>query len=78
MILIANYNIEPNEATKFDFCQVYNMCNLIRYYTCYKSPESPSCIEWTLTNKPKSFLKSAVIKTGLSGFHKMTRKQFKT
>ena len=60
----------------FDFCQVYNMSNLIRGYTCYKNPSS--CIDLILANKLKSFLRSAVIETGSSDFHKMTLAIIKT
>ena len=70
MLFMSDYNVGPNEATMFDFCQVYNMNNLIRDCTRYKNPENASCIDLVLTNKPKSFLKSAVIETGLSDFIK--------
>ena len=71
MIFMGDYNVEPNEATMFDFGQVYSMNNLIRDYCCQKNLENPSCIELVLTDKPKSFLRSAVIETGLSDFHEM-------
>ena len=58
-----DYNVE---VTMFDFCQVCNMSNLVRGYTCHKNP---SCTDLVLTNKPKSFLISAVIETGSSDFY---------
>ena len=36
------------------------------------NPQKPSSIDLLLTNKPRSFKYSCVIKTGLSDFHKMT------
>ena len=60
MILMGDYNLEPNEAIMFHFCQVY------------KSSERPSGIDLVVTNKPNSFLRSAVIEIGSSDFHKMT------
>lgn len=78
MILIADYNIESNEATVFDFCQVYNTSNLIRYYISYKNSAIPSCIDLILTNKRKSFSRSAVIETGLLDFNKVTLLIMKT
>ena len=40
--------------------------------TCYKIPEKPSCIDLFLSNRPKSFLGTHVLETGLSDFSKMT------
>ena len=72
MIFMGDCNVEPNEATMFKLCQVYNMSNFFRYYTCNKNPDNLSCIDLILTNKPKSFLRSALIEKRLSYFHKMT------
>ena len=54
------------------FCESHNLKSLIKVLTCYKNPESPSCIDLILTNKPKNFQNSCVIETSLSDFHKMT------
>ena len=54
-----------------DFFHVYDCQNIIKEKTCFKSPHSPSCIDLIITNRPKSFQNSAVIKTCLSDFHKM-------
>ena len=54
------------------FCESYNLTNLIKQPTCFKNPEKPSCIDLTLTNRPKSFQTTCVIETGLSDFHRMT------
>ena len=55
-----------------DFCQAYNMENLINNFTCYKNPNKPTCIDLMLTNKPRFFKNYIVLETGSSDFHKMT------
>ena len=40
--------------------------------TCFKSINSPSCIDLILTNKSLCFQKPAVVETGLSDFHRLT------
>lgn len=44
MIFMGDCNVKPNEATMFDFCQVYNMSNLFKDYIYYKTPENLSQI----------------------------------
>ena len=78
MILMGDYNAEINEGSMSHFCQNYTLSNLIKTSTCYKNAENPTCIDLILTNKPRLFLKSAVIETGLSDFHKMTLVIMKT
>ena len=55
-----------------EFCEIYNLENLIKEPTCYKSTENPSSIDIMLTNKRMSFQNSMAVETGLSDFHKMT------
>ena len=38
-----------------DFCLNYNLSNLIKEPTCFKSMENPTCIDLMLTNYAKSF-----------------------
>ena len=54
-----------------DFCDVYNLKNLIKVPTCFKNPERPTSIDVMLTNSYRSFQNSCAIETGLSDFHKM-------
>ena len=54
------------------FCESYNLTNLIKQATCFKSPKKPSCIDLILTNRPKTFQTTCVIETGLSDFHRLT------
>ena len=55
-----------------DFCELYNVENLINEPTCFKNPNNPSSIDLMLTNKRHSFCNSMAIETGLSDCHKMT------
>ena len=72
IIIIGDFNSESKESAMIDFCQAYNMENLINNFTCYKNPNKPTCIDLMLTNKPRFFKNSSLLKTRLSDFHKMT------
>ena len=54
------------------FCQIYNLKNLLDKPTCYKKPNNPSCVDLTITNKPRSLQNSCTVKSGLFDSHKMT------
>ena len=54
-----------------DFCNVYNLSNLVKEPTCYKNPDNPSCIDLFLTNRPKCFQSTVTMETGISDFQKM-------
>ena len=51
---------------------------MINEPTCYKNPDTPSCIDFILTNCPRSFQNSCVIETGLSDFQKIVVTVMKT
>ena len=55
-----------------DFCETYDLENLITDPTCFKNPDNPSSIDVMLTNRVNSFQNSMTIETGLSDHHKMT------
>ena len=69
---MGGFNVEPNDATINNFCQMYGCKNIVKDETYLKNPIKPTCIDLIITNKPKSFQKSEVIKTGLPDFHKMS------
>ena len=71
IILLGDFNTEPTDTTLSNFCEIYDLKNLIKDKTCFKNPNKPSCIDLIITNRPKSFQNSMVIETGLSDFHKM-------
>ena len=67
------------EAEHFkDFCDVFNLKNLIKEPTCIKSVLNPSSIDVILTNKCNFFHNSFALETGLSDYHKMTVTVLKT
>ena len=72
LILLGDFNSQMEEDAMKDFCDIYNLKNLITEPTCYKNDQNPTQIDHILTNKPKSFHSSMCIETGLSDFHKMT------
>ena len=64
-------NTEKCDRPMDDFCNIYNLCSLIKVLTCYKNRIKPTCIGLILINSLKCFL-LCVIETGLSDFYKMT------
>ena len=67
---MGDFNAEPNEPAISDLCEMYNK-NIIKEKTCFKNHKNPTCIDLALTNRPRSFQNSSVIKMGLSDFDKM-------
>ena len=72
MILLGDFNVEPEEAKMSEFLNMYSLKNLVSQKTCFKNPENPSCIDLILTNCSRSFQNTGVFETGLSDFHKLT------
>ena len=77
-ILIGDFNVSIDDPHIESFCESYRFKSLIKDPTCFKNPESPSCIDLILTNNPYSFQNSWVIETGLSDFYKMIVSVMKT
>ena len=48
-----------------EFCDNYNLKNLITEPTCFKNAQNPTLIDLILTNKPKCFQSSMCIETGI-------------
>ena len=71
-ILLGDFNSEVKESSLNQFCNTYNLSNLVLGPTCYKNIENPSSIDLILTNKPKCFLNNVIVESGLSDFHKVT------
>ena len=72
LVLIGDFNIEPEEENMLDFLNINNLKNLVKQKTCYKNPDNTSCIDLILTNCHRSFQNTSVFETALSNFHKMT------
>ena len=71
-ILLGDYNSEMSELAMKQFCDTYNLSNLIREPTCFKNVLNPSTIDLILTNRERRFHNSIAIETGLSDHHKLT------
>ena len=72
LLLLGEWNSTGTEIEMREFCEAYNLENLIKDNACYKSAENPSSIDIMLTNKKLSFQNSMTLETGLSDFHKMS------
>ena len=72
ILLMGDFNSELSEEAMKNFCETYNLANLINEPTCYKSQVNPSSIDVMLTNRKTCFENSMTIETGLSDCHKMT------
>ena len=58
--------------------ELYDLNNLVKDRTCFKSVVNPSCVDLFLTNCTKSFQNTNVVSTGLSDCHKMIVTVLKT
>ena len=72
LLLLGDFNSEVCEKEMQEFCDMYNLVNLIKEPTCFKNPNNPSSIDVMLTNRRDSFQNSMTIETGLSDHHTMT------
>ena len=77
-LLLGDFNSETQEETMKEFCDTYNLTNLIKEPTCFKNPLNPSSIDLILTNRTRRFQDSHTVETGLSDCHKMTITVLKT
>ena len=72
ILVLGDFNSQMSQTHMKDFCDVYNLENLIKEPTCYKNPNNPSSIDLMLTNRKSSFCNSMASETGLSDCHEMT------
>ena len=77
-LVIRDLNSEISEMAMSEFCETYNLKNLVKDPTCYKNPSKPTCIDLNLTNFSKSFQHTQTIETSLLDFHKLTVTVLKT
>ena len=70
-MFLGYFNSETLENYLNDFCNVYNLRNIVKNPTCFKNPDNPSCIDLFLTNRLQCFHNTFAVKTGISDFHKM-------
>ena len=60
-LIVGDFNSETCESSLIEFCQTYNLKNLVTGATCFKSVSNPSSIDLMLTNKPRNFLNNMII-----------------
>ena len=70
ILFLGDFNSQPSENCVNNFCNIYNLSNLVKEPTCFKNPDNPSCIDLFLTNRPKCFQSTMTIETGISDFRK--------
>ena len=78
ILLLGDFNSEFSEPCLNNFCDIYNLKSLVKEPTCFKNPDSPSCIDLFLTNIPRTFQGTTTIETGISDFHKLVVTVLKT
>ena len=67
IILLGDFNVEPEGAKMSEFLYIYSLRNLVSQKTCFTNPEDSSCLICS-----RSFQNAGVFETGLSDFHKLT------
>ena len=67
---MGDFNTEEQDADISNFLETYNLKNLMKKPTCFKS-DRPRSIDLILTNRVSSFQNTDAIETGLSDFHCM-------
>ena len=78
ILLAGGFNAQIGETYLETFLYQHELKNVNKEPTCYKNSECRSCIDFILTNNPKSFLKTNSFFTGLSDLHKLVLTVFKT
>ena len=71
ILIIGDFNSTMSDVPMKNFCELYDLDNLINVPTCFKNADNPSSIDVLLTNSENSFQNSIAIETGLSDHHKM-------
>ena len=66
-IVMGDFNMESTQYTIKTVMENYNLYNLVKTKTCFKSTQG-RCIDLILTNKKHSFKNTNTFETGLSDF----------
>ena len=74
ILFLEDFNSHSSENCVNDFCNVYNLSNLIKEPTCFKNPDYLFCIDLFLTTRPKCFQITMKMQTGISDFDRMVIK----
>ena len=70
VVVIGDFNAEPNDKKLSPLIEDYNLYNLVKNPTCFKSTKG-RCIDLVLTNRKHSFMHSKSFETGFSDHHHM-------
>ena len=70
-LLLGVFNSTMSDEPMKEFCQLYDLDNLIKKTTCYKNADNPININVILTNKKTCFENNSTVETGISDHHKM-------
>ena len=68
---LGDLNSEFSEPCLNDFCNIYNLKNLVEEPVCFENRNNPSCTGLYLTNRPTTFQCTTTIETGIPDFHKL-------
>ena len=71
IFLTGDFNAEENECILGNSMELYDLKNLVKDKTCFKSIGNPSCVDLFLTNCYRSFQSTKAVSTGISDCHKM-------
>ena len=77
ILLTGDFNEETTQVNTKSFLETFNLSNLVKVPTCYKSLSNPRCIDLILTNKKMSFKNTMTFDLGLSDFHRLIVTSFK-
>ena len=78
ILLAGDFNAQIGETYLDTFLYQHELKNVNNEPTCYKNSEHPSCIDFILTNNPRSFFKTSTLFTVLWDFHELVFSVFKT
>ena len=67
-LIMGDFNANVFNHSMTSFCTLFQLKNIVKEPTWYKSPQNPSCIDSFLTSCPRSFHNTCVYETGLSDF----------
>ena len=75
--MIGDFNAKIRESHLDTFLYQHELANINKEPTCYNNSENPSCTDFILSNRRKSFFKTNILFTGLSDFHNLVLSIFK-
>ena len=75
--VLLDFNASTEDSFMKSFCENYNLRSLVKEPTYFKHLENFSFIDLILTSKKWSFIKTGVVETALSNYHKLVAKVIK-